>query len=927
MSLTAANCSWFHFQDTNVTDLQNVFLMVEWKTRDVLAGKEAKLYLHDGVSEINLGSFDLTLEYRWTEINITSVMETVTKVNSAKLKIASLYASFYHIAVRRAYLRIFNGPVPVKTGTVEWGRPGGQITLAVKWTDPDGLSSYALSHNASGSWLPQNLTEMLTGTEAWSNHTITLQLDTISVLAYRFWANDTNGNWEKTDVLYVYPVRSFNPDALRYIADVQDSSISHGYGRKDFYDIQTGRFWKFYSDGVNMKFTSTTDGQTWTPSQAVRTAAYGFTFYVHVSEGIVHYVYCSESPSADVFYRKGYLNMDGTIAWAASEQVAVDAGTSAKFYACSVVSDDNGCPYIIFGNRTNSNLKTLKLVKSDLNNGAWHTATGYPMQINESPDTDLLSGVALDLPNNEIYVVYCSAGNEEPPIGRLLQSDVLGPQENASDYTMPINYPFSAVSDKSGNVHVAYRRANGRIDYSFRNYSTGSWEIKDELVTSYVTNEVLGSTVYSWPVIGCADSRVNPHLEEVYVHWWTLEDKSAWLEIRNTTGWEPRKRILRLDKDYTLIDGDVVVERARQREILLDFVVQNVTDERVELWAYIQANRLPVATFTESAETANTGEAITFNASESYDLDGTIVRYLWSFGDDKNATGVVVEHSYADDGYYTVVLSIMDDDGDLGFASAMKTILNRPPHASFTASDYTAYPTKPITFNATESYDLDGVIVTYFWEFGDGRNDSGIIVEHDYQSEGNFTVTLTVTDDDGATDNTSATIMVLRRDVAVTALALSKIIIGVGFKVTMNVTVENQGEYDETFNVTVHANMGTIQTKNVFLAIGNSTAITFTWNTTSWTKDSYVIKAVANAVPGETDLDDNILVDGFVLVTFPGDVDGDRDVDVFDLVRIANAYGVKSPDALYDAYCDVDSDGDIDIFDLVLAAGNYGEYW
>jgi hypothetical protein len=56
-------------------------------------------------------------------------------------------------------------------------------------------------------------------------------------------------------------------------------------------------------------------------------------------------------------------------------------------------------------------------------------------------------------------------------------------------------------------------------------------------------------------------------------------------------------------------------------------------------------------------------------------------------------------------------------------------------------------------------------------------------------------------------------------------------------------------------------------------------------------------------------------------------VDSDRDVDIFDIVRMAGGYGAKPPDILYDPTCDLDGDEDIDIFDIVAAAGHYGESW
>jgi len=174
-------------------------------------------------------------------------------------------------------------------------------------------------------------------------------------------------------------------------------------------------------------------------------------------------------------------------------------------------------------------------------------------------------------------------------------------------------------------------------------------------------------------------------------------------------------------------------------------------------------NRPPVALFTESAETVYAGEIITFNASNSYDSDGTLVSYFWDFGDGKNGTSNVINHVYADDGIYTVTLKVTDDDGGTDSSSATKTVLNRPPIATFTESAATVYKGEIIYFNASDSYDPDGSIISYFWDFGDGANATGVTVEHTYANDGSYTVTLTVTDNDGATDTTSATKTILNR--------------------------------------------------------------------------------------------------------------------------------------------------------------------
>ena len=151
--------------------------------------------------------------------------------------------------------------------------------------------------------------------------------------------------------------------------------------------------------------------------------------------------------------------------------------------------------------------------------------------------------------------------------------------------------------------------------------------------------------------------------------------------------------------------------------------------------------------------------------------------------------------------------------------------------------------------------------------------------------------------------------------------------VGQGNNVTIYVTVENQGGFTETFNVTAYANATIIGTLPVTLNPGNIQILNYTWDTTGFAYGNYTISAIADAVPGEIDTADNTMVDGTILVTLPGDIDGDRDVDIFDIVRMAGIYGVSKPDPRYDPNCDLDDDGDIDIFDIVKAAGNYGKSW
>ncbi|MCK4481918.1 PKD domain-containing protein, partial [Candidatus Bathyarchaeota archaeon] len=170
-----------------------------------------------------------------------------------------------------------------------------------------------------------------------------------------------------------------------------------------------------------------------------------------------------------------------------------------------------------------------------------------------------------------------------------------------------------------------------------------------------------------------------------------------------------------------------------------------------------QVGAPPVASFTHSPSAPYTGETVTFNASTSYDPDGSIVSYLWDFGDGTNVAGEIISHTYADDGTYTVTLNVTDNDGLSDTTFADVTVHNRPPIASFTESAEIVHTGESITFNATESYDPDGTIVEYFWDFGDGTNTAGVVVDYVYTDNGTYTVTLTVTDDDGATNSATST--------------------------------------------------------------------------------------------------------------------------------------------------------------------------
>lgn len=176
-------------------------------------------------------------------------------------------------------------------------------------------------------------------------------------------------------------------------------------------------------------------------------------------------------------------------------------------------------------------------------------------------------------------------------------------------------------------------------------------------------------------------------------------------------------------------------------------------------------------------------------------------------------------------------------------------------------------------------------------------------------------------------DVTDGPFALLLHDVAVTDVWTPKTAVGQGYNVETNVTVAYHGDFTETFNVTLYANETFVELQTIALSNGSSVTLTFIWSTAAFAKGTYTISVTAAPILAETFTGNNTLVGGWVIVTIPGDVDGDKDVDIFDIVRMASGYGTLPPDPKYNPNCDIDGDGDIDIFDIVTACSHYGESW
>ncbi|HEV8361455.1 MAG TPA: PKD domain-containing protein [Candidatus Thermoplasmatota archaeon] len=137
----------------------------------------------------------------------------------------------------------------------------------------------------------------------------------------------------------------------------------------------------------------------------------------------------------------------------------------------------------------------------------------------------------------------------------------------------------------------------------------------------------------------------------------------------------------------------------------------------------------------------------------STDGEGAVQAWLWKFGDGATSAARNPSHTYSTLGTFTVTLEVTDDDGSSNAATIGDiTVLNLAPNAAGMADRTETDRNTPVHFT-DQSTDDDGTIASWLWAFGDGATSTERNPTHTYSSLGTKTVTLTVTDNEGATDS------------------------------------------------------------------------------------------------------------------------------------------------------------------------------
>jgi len=165
------------------------------------------------------------------------------------------------------------------------------------------------------------------------------------------------------------------------------------------------------------------------------------------------------------------------------------------------------------------------------------------------------------------------------------------------------------------------------------------------------------------------------------------------------------------------------------------------------------------------------GQEIEFSGNTSYDIDGGKLDYFWEFSDGKNNSDKqIIKRSFLNPGLYTVVLTVKDFSGAVNNKSSdtVSIRINNSPTAIIGNDIITC--SSLISFDASDSFDPDGDLLTYNWDFGDGTPlTNGIKVSHEYKTKGSFPVVLTVDDRTGlnnSKNNVSITVLINKPPVA-----------------------------------------------------------------------------------------------------------------------------------------------------------------
>lgn len=223
-------------------------------------------------------------------------------------------------------------------------------------------------------------------------------------------------------------------------------------------------------------------------------------------------------------------------------------------------------------------------------------------------------------------------------------------------------------------------------------------------------------------------------------------------------------QILRIDMKLRATESGTLLTDDGSTATYRDFRgVEQKVDIEADRLSVVMPNRVPQAGFGFEPAAPTTADPVEFHDA-SGDIDGekTVAAWAWEFGDGTTADVKDPVHRFAESGTYTVTLVVTDDRGLASKPYTQELVIgNAPPTASFAVleADSMVVVAQPrvgvlVILDASASYDLDGRVVRYEWDFGaDGVVDVSTDapdVSFTFVEPEDYDIALYVTDDMGS---------------------------------------------------------------------------------------------------------------------------------------------------------------------------------